>query len=87
MSKRIKKLRKKKALIFVIFEKSGVITDKEPHLRAVTKPGARIFKVHEEAEAPDCPNMNFTREDYRGISYPHSDPLVQVVEIAEQPVY
>ena len=31
--------------------------------------------------------MTFTREDCKGISYPHSDPLVMVVEIAEQPVY
>ena len=67
----------------MIFEKSGTITDGEAHLRAVTQPPARIFEVHEEAEMPECPDMTFAREDCRGISSPHFDPLVMVVEIAE----
>ena len=71
----------------MIFEKSGGITDGEAHLRAVTQPAARIFEVHEEAEIPKYPDMTFTIEDCKGISFPHSDLLVMVVEIAEQPVY
>ena len=31
--------------------------------------------------------MNFTKEDCKRISFPHSDPLVMIVEIAKQPVY
>ena len=56
-------------------------------MRAVTQPTARIFEVHEEVEIPECPDMTFTREDCRGISFPHSDPLVMVVEITERPIY
>lgn len=55
--------RQKKAPVFVIFEKSGGLTDEEAHLRAVTQPAARVFEVHEDAEAPYCPDMTFTRED------------------------
>lgn len=73
--------------MFVSFEKSRGITDGEAHLRVVTQPTAKIFEVHEEAEALDCPDMTFTRDDCKGISYPSSDTLVVVVEIAEQPVY
>ena len=69
------------------FVKSGGLADGEAHLRAVTQPTARIFKVHEETGAPDFPDMTFTREDCRGVSYPHSDPLVMVMDIAEKPVY
>lgn len=79
--------RQKKAPIFVIFEKSGGITDEEAHLRAVTQPAARIFEVHEGTDAPDCPGMTFTREDCKGVIYPHNDPLVMIVDIAERPVY
>lgn len=71
----------------MIFEKSGGITDGEAHLRDVIQTSARIFKVHEEAKVSDCPNMTLTRENCGGISYPHSDPLVMVVDIIDQPVY
>lgn len=79
--------KQKKAPIFVMFEKFGGITDGEAHVRAVTQPTTRIFEVHEEAEIPKYPHMTFTREDCKGIVFPHSDPLVMIVEIAEQPVY
>lgn len=71
----------------MILEKSEGITDGESHLRAVTQPTARIFEVYEGAEALDCPDKTFTKEDYKGISYPHSDPLDMVVDIVERPVY
>ena len=29
-------------------------------------------------------DMTFTREDCRGISYPHFDPLVMIIYIADQ---
>ena len=32
-------------------------------------------------------DMTFNREDCRGVSYPHSDPLVMVVDIADQSVH
>ncbi|CAO2820969.1 unnamed protein product [Amaranthus hypochondriacus] len=79
--------RQKKAPVFVIIEKSGGITDEEAHLRVVTQPSARIFEVHEEVQAANYPDMTFTREDCKGIIFPHCDPLVMVVDIAEQPVY
>ena len=31
-------------------------------------------------------DMTFTKEDCRGVSYPHLDPLVMVVDIADQSV-
>ena len=71
----------------MIFEISGGITDGEAHFKSVTQPTARIFEVHEEAEIPKYLDMTFTIEDCKGISFPHSDLLVMVVEIAEQPVY
>ena len=74
-------------LIFVIFEISGGITDGEAHFKSVTQPTARIFEVHEGTEIPKCPDMPFTREDGKGISFSHSDPLFMVVEISERPVY
>ena len=33
------------------------------------------------------PDTTFTMEDCRGVSYPHSGPLVMVVDIADQSVY
>ena len=47
----------------------------------------RISKVHEGAEIPEYPDMTFTREDCKGISFPYFDPLVMIVEIVELPVY
>ncbi|CAO2830783.1 unnamed protein product [Amaranthus hypochondriacus] len=79
--------RQKKSPVFVIFKKSGGLTDEEAHLRAVVQPTARVFEVHKGAEAPYCPDMTFTKEDCKGVIFPHSDPLVMVVDIAEQPVY
>ena len=37
--------------------------------------------------AATMPNMTFTWEDCRGVSYPHSNPLVMVVDIADQFVH
>ena len=73
--------------MFAIFEKSGGITDGEAHLRVVTQPTTMIFEVHEEAEIPKYLDMTFIREDRKGISFLHFDPLVMIVEIAEQPIY
>ena len=33
------------------------------------------------------PNMTFTAEDYEGISYPHDDPLVVSLDIANHTVH
>ena len=79
--------RQKTTPIFVIFVKFRGITDGEAHLTTVTQPIARIFEVHEEVEIREHHDMNFTRLDCKGISFPHSDPLAMVVEIAEQPIH
>ena len=71
---------------FVIFENFGGITDGEADLR-FTEPTAWIFEVHEEMKILECLDMTFTKKDCRGVSFPHSDPLVMMVDIAEQPIY
>ena len=67
----------------VIFQKSE-ISGFEAHLRAATTPRLELMEVVEQEEPPPIPDMTFTREDCRGVSYPHSDPLVMVEDIANQ---
>ncbi|XP_057545951.1 uncharacterized protein LOC130824945 [Amaranthus tricolor] len=77
---------KKKKEIFVIFQKSEIFDNKAP-LRATTAPRLEPMEITEPAEPPQLPDMTFTREDCRGVSYPHSDPLVMVVDITDQSVH
>ena len=56
-------------------------------MRAATVPRLELMEVTEQKEPPSMLDMTFTREDYRGVSYPHLDPLVMVVDIANQSVH
>jgi hypothetical protein len=79
-------MQKKKKEILMNYQKV-CISDSEAHLRAAAAPSYELMEVTEQAEPPNLPNMTFTREDCRGVSYPHSDPLVMVLDIAEQSVH
>ena len=70
----------------MIFQKSEIFDNKAP-LRATTAPRLEPMEITEPAEPPQLPDMTFTREDCRGVSYPHSDPLVMVVDITDQAVH
>lgn len=61
--------------------------DSEAHLRAIISPELELIEATEQKEPPPMLDMTFTREDYRGVPYPHSDPLVMVVYIIEQSVH
>ena len=79
-------VQKKKKEILVIFQKSG-ISNSEAHLRAATALRFELMEVIEQEEPPPMPDMTFTREDYKGVSYPHSNPLVMAVDIVDQSVH
>jgi hypothetical protein len=70
----------------MIYKEFG-ISDNDAHLRAAIAPNYEMIEIMEQAEPPHLQDMTFTREDCRGISYPHSDLLVMVVDIADQSVH
>ena len=45
------------------------------------------MEATEQKGPPPMLDMTFTREDCRGVSYPHSDPLVMMVDITEQSMH
>ena len=61
--------------------------ESEVNLRAATAPSLVLMEVIEQEEPPPMLDMTFTREDCRRVSYPHSDPLEMVVDIADQSVH
>ena len=54
---------------------------------AATAPRLELMEITEQTEPPQLSDMAFTREDCRRVSYPHSDPLVVVIDIADQSVH
>ncbi|XP_056698460.1 uncharacterized protein [Spinacia oleracea] len=60
---------------------SGAVKSLEEHRHLVSYHSTRKWP-----EPPPLPVITFTSEDYRGIIYPHDDPLVLELEIASFPV-
>ena len=56
-------------------------------MRAATAPRLELMEVTEQEEPPSMLDVTFTREDCKGVSFSHSNPLVMVVDIADHSVH